>query len=345
MESRKEVFRKMNINEVITDEQVLAQHYLLRDGYEFKPLTYPANVYDAIVIKKPYNAICEYPKTILVGHPLSEQIEFINRFKLEKAIIIADDISFMNQCAGLKHLQIIPANGAGNGFDFSPLYELPEIKTLICRTEYGEKEQYRSQIDYSRISGIESLSISGKGHKNYNQIENLRTLGISGYSGKDLTDLFSSKALDTLYMIRCTNQTLEGIQISEKMQCLYLEYNRSLQDISALKTVKKTLRALRIENCPKIKDFSILKELDNLEMLVLLGQNELSDISFIQKMKKLKTFVFSMSVADGNLSPCLELAYAHSINNKRYYNLKDEALPKKHFFKGNENIERWRRFE
>ena len=45
-----------------------------------------------------------------------------------------------------------------------------------------------------------------------------------------------------------------------------------------------------IENCPKIKDFSVLKELKNLELLQLYGKNELPDLSFIRHMKNLKTF-------------------------------------------------------
>jgi hypothetical protein len=218
---------KNEIHEVITDYQIFSQGYILRDGYEFKPCTRPANIYDAIVIKSPPNATCLCPRIVNTGHSLSEQIDLVNRLKLEKAIIVADDISFITQCPTLRYLQIIPADSAGHNFDFSPLYEMPEIKKLHCTTEYGHREEFISQVDYSQIKGIESLGISGKGHINYQQIETLKTLGISGYNGEDLTNLSCSKVLDTLSMIQCKMKSLEGIQQSDRMQCLYLDYNRS----------------------------------------------------------------------------------------------------------------------
>lgn len=334
----------MNINEVITDSRIFAQSYILRDGYEFKPLTSPANIYDAIVIRKPGNTQCNYrvPKT---KHSLPEHIELINKLELEKAIVIADDISFITKCPTLKYISIIPADEAGDNFDFSPLYDMPEIKSLECKTQYGSRDEFTSSVDYKNISGLVDLSISGKGHLNYHQVNSLRSLRISNYQQDDLTKMFSSKILDFLLIIQCKIKSLEGIQQSDRMQCLYLDYNRSLQDISALSSVKKTLRALRIENCPKIQDFSVLEDLENLEALILLGKNELPNISFIKKLKNLKTFVFSMPVIDGDLSPCLNLTYAYSQNNRKYYNLKNEDLPKKQYIRGNEDIEMWRRYE
>ena len=143
-----------NIHEVITDVQIFAQNYILREGYEFKPLTYPANIYDAIIIKNPPNASCFSPRIVRTGQSLSEQIEFVNRHKLEKAIIVANDISFITQCPTLRYLRIIPADNSGDNFDFSPLYDMPEIKCLVCRTQYGNREEFSSQVDYSKIKGL-----------------------------------------------------------------------------------------------------------------------------------------------------------------------------------------------
>ena len=187
--------------------------------------------------------------------------------------------------------------------------------------------------------------MSDFGKKNYNNIKTVKSLGVSNYKEADLTNLFSSSILDTLIVIQCKIKSLEGLQKSEKMQCLYLYYNRSLQDISALSKVKKTLRTLRIENCPKIEDFSVLGELENLELLELSGGNTLSSLSFLKSMKNLKTFAFSMNVLDGDLSPCLNLSYVYSERNRKHYNLKNADLPKGQYVRGNETIEEWRRFE
>lgn len=225
---------------------------------------------------------------------------------------------------------------------------MPEIKSLSCKNQYGNQEQLFSDIDYSRVHGIVDLKIAvNKGALNYNKIETLKSLSVGGFKGKncDLTDLFCSKELDTLRIVQCRISSLNGIETSNKMQCLYLHYNRSLQNISALRRANRTLKALRIENCPKIEDFSVLCELENLELLELSGSNVLPNLNFLKTMRNLKTFAFNMDVLNGDLTPCLNLSYVYSEKDRRHFNLKDKDLPKTNYARGNEDIEEWRRLE
>lgn len=339
---------KNMISQVVGDD-VLSRHYTFYDGFVFQPLTFPGNIYDAIVISNPYDCRCTPGGTIRSEKTLEEHIEYINKNNLEKAIIKAVNINFITQCPSLKYIKIIPADDAPKDFDFSPLYEMPEIKMLTCCMEYGSGLQKRvsSNIDYLNVKGLLNLNVSEKGHLNYDKVDSLKSLGVSGFKGKnrDITDLFCSSELDSLSIIQCGIKSLNGIEISKNMQCLYLYYNRLLQDISALRKVRKTLRALRIENCPKIEDFSVLIELENLELLELSGNNSLVNLDFLKSMKNLKTFTFSMNVVDGNLYPCLNLSYVYSEKNRRHYNLKDADLPKGKYVRGNEGIEFWRRLE
>ena len=120
------------------------------------------------------------------------------------------------------------------------------------------------------------------------------------------------------------------MQKSQSMQCLYLYYNRYLSDISALEKIKHTIKALRIENCPKIQDFSVLHNLHNLEFLIVKGSNTLQNLSFIKNMPKLRYLHLTMNVADGDLSVCLSLSYA-KIKNRKHYTHKDSELPKFYF--------------
>lgn len=335
----------INLKEIITDSRVFANRYILRDGFSFTTIDHPGNVYDAIVIKYPQDVPCFSPRINGSSHSLKEQIEFINRYRIEKALIIAESIDFITRCPTLKHLWIIPADSSGNEFDYSPLYRMPQIKSLQCSTIYGFREEFSTSIDCGKINGLEDIHIANCGFKNYNAVETLKGLGLSNYGKRDISEAFSSSILDTLSIFQSKIVTLEGIQKSQKMQCLYLYYNRSLQDIGALEKVKETLRALRIENCPKINDFSVLGELENLELLELSGSNELPSLSFLKTMKNLKTFVFSMNVKDGDLSPCRNLSYVYSKKNRKHYNLKDVDLPKDKYVHGNETIELWRRLE
>ena len=114
-------------------------------------------------------------------------------------------------------------------------------------------------------------------------------------------------------------------------------------DISKLEKCRKTLRALRIKNCPRISDFSVLSQLENLEHLILEGKNKLPSLSFIKELPNLKTLIFDMEIEDGDLQPCMDLSYVYCCRVRRHYNLKEKDLPKGTYYWGNDNIEPWRR--
>ncbi|MBE5888095.1 MAG: leucine-rich repeat domain-containing protein [Lachnospiraceae bacterium] len=317
------------LNDIITETSTFQQGYLYRQGYMFAPLT-QSNIYDAIVIKNPSQCQAWCPSYGFSDHTLEEHIELINQFQLEKAIIIAEDISFITQCPSLKYIKIVLADTAVDKFDYSPLYEMPFIKYLTCVTAYGgPQEHLHTTIDYSKVKGLCNIGISGKGHLNYNLVDTLEELHISGDKiHQDLTSISNSPMLKRMWFLQCGLKTLAGIERFTNIQDLSFDYMRSLHDISHLSYVADSLRALSIENCPKITNFSILYDLVNLEHLHLHGKNELPSLDFVNKMKKLKTFVFSMSVQDYDLSPCLQIPYASTYHNRKQYNLKDKDLPK-----------------
>lgn len=308
-------------------------------GFELVALQYPFNQPRAIRINQDH---------IRSQERIDHCVSFIENNRIDQAEITTNSIDFLRRLPDLKHLRIKPAPDAEKGFDFSPLYQMPEIRSLTVYNVYGSREEYTSIVDYSRINGLISLFVRvNKGTINYQKLDQLKSLRVSAFKGKqrDLSDLFVSKKLDTLELLQCGIQSLDGIETSETMQCLYLSHNRSLSDISALARVKKTLKALRIVNCPKITDFSVLEELENLELLELSGNNTLPNLKFIEKMKSLKTFVFSTNIEDGDLSLCMNLSYAHSSKHRKHYNIPASSLPKNHYYRGNEGIDEWRRLE
>lgn len=325
----------------------ISKGYSVRDGYIFGSCTWPLNIHDALVVKKPgisptlYNYFREQST-----HSFDEHIKLINEQKIEKVIIFSDEIDFINQCAELKHVSIKPAEISGNGFDYSPLYSMKNLLSVSCTTEYGRILELKTKVDYSMMqSKLQKISVDGNGHMNFNQLPELRSLIVSSYNGVSLDEYFRSSCLDTLNLTTCRIKNLDGIGKSQRMQCLYLAYNRSLSDISALRDVKDTLKLLRIENCAKIKDFSVLGELQQLELLDLSGTNEIENLAFLKSLPNLKFFVCSMNVLDGDLTPCLNIPYVYINRYRKHYNLDPKKFPRKLIARGNESIELWRRME
>ena len=112
----------------------------------------------AIVIFSPIDAKGDSPGFLRSRKSLEEHIEYINNNDIRKAIVVAEDISFLKQCPGLEQLDIYPAINATN-FEYSPIYELQNIKKLQCVTMYGAERNKVTFIDYSKFSNyIENRS-------------------------------------------------------------------------------------------------------------------------------------------------------------------------------------------
>lgn len=341
------IFMNEGTNKIFKD-RIIGNNIILVDRFPFCRISKVSGIYDTIFIKHPQNAKDGHQDLLPTANSIpsiEEYVDFINVHKIEKAKIIADDINFLIRCPTLKFLNISPSNKSIANFDYSPLYQMPEIKKLGCKTVYGEGDKFSTSIDYSRIRGLEFLHIGKNDGFSCEKIKTLKTLVSREYQGTDLNGLVGSPVLDTLKVSVSKIKSVNGIKQSPKMQCLYLFYNYSLSNIEALYDVKDTLRSLCIDHSPKIKDFSVLRELKNLERLMLIGSNSLPNLNFIKELKNLSTFIFSMKIEDGDLTPCLSLPYVYCSKNYKHYNLKDKQLPKEksRYSRGNENIDAYRR--
>ncbi len=284
---------------------------------------------DQIVIIDPPDVIWESPVVPRSRKTLDEHIRYIRDNNIRKALVIAEDIAFLRQCPSLEEVRVIPPYSAAT-FDYSPLYDLPNLKVLNCQTIYGFRDKLLTQVDYSHFSRLESLYVCGKkGHLNLHTLKGLKELSFAQGqpSSKTLTDLDVSSLVD-LDLCQSPIQTLAGLENAKFLSKLVISYCRQLEDISALASIQQSLTLLDIESCGKIKDFTVLNELHNLEHLRLYGSNTLPNLTFLKQMPKLRTFTFTMNVTDGDLSLCMNVPYA-SCRNKKHYNLKDADLPKR----------------
>ncbi len=308
--------------------------YSIRDGFKFCAIVYPFNVENAIIIDPSL-------------HPMEKYINYINKNGIEQVKFISQNFSILKDCPMVKYVDVKFDISFEGEIDFSELYCKDDIISLNCLNVYGNllgwQKEHISTIDYSRFPNLENLFfIHNKGSLNFNTLKNLKSLLVSEYKNKDLTDLFCSENIDTIELIACKNKSLEGIDKTKRLQCLYLLSCRSLNDISQLKEVKSTLKTLVIDGCPKVTDFSVLSELTSLEHLMLLGSNSIDNLNFIKSLKNLKTLNFDINVVDGDLTLCENLSYVYSARNRKHYNLKDSSLPKNKYVMGNEDIEEWR---
>lgn len=329
------MYDELNLQEPVNDVFASMNGYYLRDGFWFhrSPSLGPP-IYDILLMRNPAHAeshskelglrYCEPQRT------LDEHIELVRKHQLKRAWVYAETLDFLTECPSLEEIFIQPANTVEDGFDYSPLYRMPNIRKLHCPAEYGRVLYglYHTEIDLSRIAGLESVHVCDEGHKNYLDVPTLKRLSIGGSTRhRDMTEIGRLHELRQLRMIQCNVRDFQGIGEAQKLELVDLWYCRSLKDLSALVEVAPTLKYLGLDTCSGLKDFSFLEELTNLEVLYLEGNNSLENLHFLKKMPNLKKFCVKMNVLDGDLSLCLNIPAAFC-KNRKHYNLKDKDLPK-----------------
>ena len=128
---------------------------------------------DELVICNPQDSVCLAPTFLRSKKTLEEHIQLVNEKKLKKAMVVAENIDFLHQCPSLEEVRVYPSFNAVD-FDFSPLYDLPNLRKVICGTVYGPEENRTSSVDYGRFSKLKELIVNGaKGHQNVHLVEGL----------------------------------------------------------------------------------------------------------------------------------------------------------------------------
>lgn len=294
---------------------------IIRDGFTFAPLL-NNDCCDALIVKETPTATCIYEPYSVRSRTLDECMEYINTHKLENVIVIANDLSFLNNCPSIKHFVFYLNLENRQIPKMSYLSMLPGVRSFRVGGYEGVDELYiggRSPLVFQKLKTLKNLNMWGINDKldnNENRKERITTI-----EDFDLPELLK------LSLQQCNITSLKGIQNCPKLQWLDMTYMRSLTDISDLALLAPTLRMLSIESCPKIIDFSVISKLKELEYLELHGKNELPNLDFIKELPKLKLVNLSMNVLDGDISCLQNIQYADVVC-KRHYNLKNKDLPK-----------------
>ena len=223
-------------------------------------------------------------------------------------------------------------------------YRHKQLEALCFDINYVcSKDDTEGAIDLKEFPNIRSIFTSEYNVMNLENARSLQTLGI-GTERDDLTYLSELTGIDSLVTGGKRLQSLKGIE-KMKLQCVGISRAKKLTDISSLEAAKDTLKFLRIEYCPNITDFSVLKKLKKLKSVSLCGyKGTLDNIDFVDDLPELEFFVTDYNVLSGNIKPLQRLRYSSIIQNRRHYNLKDDDLKREQqVLLGNEDIPVWRR--
>lgn len=314
---------ELPVDKKIECEQNLVDRSCLFEGFVFTMETNFRGYYMLL-----HNFPDERLKPFINGSKknLVEHVNFICDNNVDSLIIYLKDINFLSECESVRRLKLfLPKKNCD--FNFEPLYTIKKLKNLhLHQLGYENK----IELDFENLSCIEYLFLYIEDYsfiKNISKLDSLKALDLRDFNLKSIEMDIIPRNLNCLKLYGSNIKDLKGIENSTSLERIELNVMDNLVDISDLSKIKNTLKILKIDDCDKIKDFSVLNELKNLEYLELCGRNKIKDLDFLNKMDKLKIFKFSFKVENGDLSNCLKIPHVECVKNFKFYNLRKEDMP------------------
>lgn len=223
------------------------------------------------------------------------------------------------------------------------LSRFPKLKELITGNASSFKNLESAKLEYLNVyQGILDFEIVC-------QILSLKELDLEGIKNFSFNKIKTLLNLKRITIDQMNVKNLDGIEHLKNLNDLYIQYARSLEKLDGISELNK-LSSVSLINCPKLTDINelagctMLKKLhlesikncdliklqtsQTLEFLKLINCGSISSLKFIETLKYLEFFVFiDTNIIDGDLTPCLRLKYAGTLD-KNHYNLKMAELPK-----------------
>jgi len=274
----------------------------------------------------------------------------------DKQLLIVDN--YYDEYIKLQYLKHIRASGIkyiwSQDNDLSYLSEMPDIECIAASNEAVSIEALYAlnelkylclgtdnlEFDYALLSAsLEYLHTKYEtANKSWLNLETLKALEFTDFSTVDLQLLHSCKSKQQIEQFAVNVsfgkfKALNGIEALANLKFLGLNYCRRLEDITAIKQLKK-LKTLHIFDAIQRLNLLPVFELTNLEELYLIsgdegGKKTINSIKLLNNLPNLKRCVTNYNILDGDLKPLLKLEHAEIIEDKNHYNLKDKKLPKK----------------
>jgi hypothetical protein len=129
--------------------------------------------------------------------------------------------------------------------------------------------------------------------------ENINSFMVSGYK-KTFIEIPNLQNLKNISLIQPDILNLEGLDRAKNLQTFELISAKKLTDISAFSKLKSTISKLCIEDCKNITSFVQIKNLTNLECLLILNCNSIDSLFFVKSLIRLNFLsVNRTKIADG----------------------------------------------
>lgn len=297
---------------------------ILIQSYDKKAFSYIYKMEEEIINGFKWVSILGNKMLVIESGRLQECLNYASS-ECVKAIYISNyngyyltDLEFLHQ-----HNWFTEVMSSGDSRNISAIHALKNLRKLNINNE-------KQEIDLTRFSSLEDCSVDWNNKiKGLNTVNNLQHLKLWKFkpSSKDFTALTGCMQVRTLKVTESNIESFEGIEALPALDHFEGYYLPKLKQLNGLEILAAQLTTLILENSKKLTNYdATLRQLTNLEKLILSDCAPLATINFIQSLPKLSFFSFvGTNILDSDISPADNLGYA-GFDNKRHYNRKFENM-------------------
>jgi hypothetical protein len=214
--------------------------------------------------------------------------------------------------------------------DVSPLYELPNLKTLSVNG-------IERKIDFPQIPSLRKLNIhwSNKNFSSLLDCSELEELGLDGYSGPDLKPFCNLKKMHNFALSFSKVETLAGIENCVSLARFPLASVNRLTSFDHLEGCEE-LWHVSVEGAKVLERIDAVARLPYLREFYLVDCPRVASIRPLTRLPVLESVSFRTTViADGDISPLLTLPSLKqaTFNDRKHYSHKNAEFPKPKTYK------------
>ncbi len=251
-------------------------------------------------------------------YTIDEYFGFADKSQSVNLIVGFDDFSLLDEVGPIDKLII--TSGDASTAHYEALYRHSEIKGLTL--DYYEDESFSPwTVDLSFFPDLRILdSNSSLNFCNIMCEKKLRGLFVKEWHEATLDKIFGC-ALESLILGSGVDR-IDGYE-NDNLHIFSLSYS-SINKIQYLSSFSN-LEILEIDHCPRIEDWSEFYS-SSLKILLMLGNNRIESINFINNLPNLKSLVFEGTIGNGDIKSLKRLERCALTPHKRFYNVSQKEL-------------------
>jgi hypothetical protein len=187
-----------------------------------------------------------------------------------------------------------------DSFDLTPINGLPNLNYISLSGNY-----YKGIIDLAYLENFTELRIGYnlQNFLNIDRIVSMQILELYSWPYETFEHIHKLENLEWLEIYRSPKlKGLSGLEKMRKLCSLSFKSVPNLTNIESLESIATSLMKLSFELARKVKDFTVLDKLHNLESFYIYESAPIHSIQFLKQLKNLKYAYIGTEVLDGDVA-------------------------------------------